>query len=148
GGQVHTRFAVTVGEGAKATFVERQAGEGDAFVSSVSHLQVEDDAEVLWLILQEQPEGANHLGRISLTMGKRAKVTLFVMNSGGKLVRQELRIVAEGEGSELRLRGVNLLAGDTHCDVTMVLDHAAPHTVSTETIRNVVTGRAEGAFQG
>src|SRR5690606_32859615 len=114
GGQVHTRFAVTVGEGAKATFVERQAGEGDAFVSSVSHLQVEDDAEVLWLILQEQPEGANHLGRISLTMGKRAKVTLFVMNSGGKLVRQELRIVAEGEGSELRLRGVNLLAGDTH----------------------------------
>src|SRR5690606_11265534 len=110
--------------------------------------QVEDDAEVLWLILQEQPEGANHLGRISLTMGKRAKVTLFVMNSGGKLVRQELRIVAEGEGSELRLRGVNMLAGDTHCDVTMVLDHAAPHTVSTETIRNVVTGRAEVAFQG
>jgi Fe-S cluster assembly protein SufD len=30
----------------------------------------------------------------------------------------------------------------------MVLDHAAPHTISTETIRNVVTGKAEGAFQG
>lgn len=148
GGQVHTRFAVTVGEGANATFVERQTGEGDAFVSSVSHLRVDDDAEVLWLILQEQPEGANHLGRINLTIGKRAKVTLFVMNAGGKLVRQELRIIAEGEDSKLRLRGVNLLAGETHCDVTMVLDHAAPHTVSTETIRNVVTGRAEGAFQG
>ena len=148
GGQVHTRFAVTVGEGANATFVERQTGEGDAFVSSVSHLRVDDDAEVLWLILQEQPEGANHLGRINLTIGKRAKVTLFVMNAGGKLVRQELRIIAEGEDSKLRLRGVNLLAGETHCDVTMVLDHAAPHTVSTETIRNVVTGRAEGVFQG
>ncbi len=46
------------------------------------------------------------------------------------------------------LRGVNLLAGDTHTDVTMVLDHAVPETTSTEIIRNVVTGRARGVFQG
>jgi len=148
GGQVHTRFAVRTGEGSKATIVERQTGEGGALVSSVSHLDVGDGAEILWLIVQEQPEGATHLGQINVKIGRNAKFTLFLMNAGGKLVRQELRIVAEGEGSKFRLRGVNLLSGDTHCDVTMVLDHAAPHTISTETIRNVVTGKAEGAFQG
>jgi len=148
GGQVHTRFAVRTGEGAKATIVERQLGHGDALVSSISHLDVGDGSEVLYLIVQEQPDEARHLGQINVKIGKDAKLTLFLMNTGGKLVRQELRIVAEGEGSEFRLRGVNLLAGDTHCDVTMVLDHAAPDTVSTETIRNVVTGKAEGAFQG
>jgi len=148
GGQVHTRFAIRTGEGAKATIVERQLGEGDALVSSISHLDVGDGSEVLYLIVQEQPDEARHLGQINVKIGKDAKLTLFLMNTGGKLVRQELRIVAEGEGSGFRLRGVNLLAGDTHCDVTMVLDHAAPDTVSTETIRNVVTGKAEGAFQG
>jgi|UniRef100_Q11HF2 Fe-S cluster assembly protein SufD len=148
GGQVHTRFAVRAGERAKATIVERQLGDGAALVSSVSHLDVGDGAEVVYLIIQEQPDDARHLGQIYVKIGKDAKLTLFVMNTGGKLVRQELRIIAEGEGSEFRLRGVNLLAGDTHCDVTMILDHAAPHTVSTETIRNVVTGKAEGAFQG
>jgi Fe-S cluster assembly protein SufD len=30
----------------------------------------------------------------------------------------------------------------------MTLDHAAPHTTSTEVVRNVVTGRARGVFQG
>ncbi|WEX07301.1 Fe-S cluster assembly protein SufD [Chelativorans sp. AA-79] len=148
GGQVHTRFAVRAGERAKATIVERQLGDGEALVSSVSHLDVGDGAEIFWLIIQEQPEDTRHLGQINVRIGKDAKLTLFIMNTGGKLVRQELRIVAEGEGSEFRLRGVNLLSGDTHCDVTMVLDHAAPATVSTETIRNVVTGKAEGAFQG
>ncbi|WP_309085441.1 Fe-S cluster assembly protein SufD [Chelativorans sp.] len=148
GGQVHTRFAVRAGEGAKATIVERQLGEGNALVSSVSHLEVGDGAEILWLILQEQPESAIHLGQMNVRIGRDAKLTLFVMNAGGKLVRQELRIVAAGEGAELRLRGVNLLSGGTHCDVTMMLDHAAPATTSTETIRNVVTGRAEGVFQG
>jgi Fe-S cluster assembly protein SufD len=148
GGQAHTRFSVRAGDGSRATIVERQLGDGDALVSSVSHLEVGDGAEVLWLIIQEQPDTASHLGQINVAIGKDAKLTLFVMNTGGKLVRQELRVVAAGEGSEFRLRGVNLLAGDTHCDVTMVLDHDAPHTTSTETIRNVVTGRAEGVFQG
>jgi Fe-S cluster assembly protein SufD len=70
------------------------------------------------------------------------------MNAGGKLVRQEINVAAKGEGSTFTLRGINLLAGDTHTDVTMVLDHAVPHTASTEVIRNVVTGKARGVFQG
>lgn len=148
GGQTHVRFPVRVGDGAKATIVERQTGSGNALTSSVSHLTVGDGAEIRWLILQEQPEGATHLGQFNATLGKDARLTLFVMNAGGKLVRQEIRVSADGEGAEFTLRGVNLLAGESHTDVTMMLEHAVPHTVSTEVIRNVVTGRAKGVFQG
>lgn len=149
GGQVHVRFPVTVGAGAKATIVERQAGSGAALVSSVSSLDVGDGAEVVWILVQEQPEAtATHLGQFVATLGKDAKLTLFIMNAGGKLVRQEIRVDAAGEGSDFQLRGVNLLGGETHCDVTMVLDHSAPHTTSVEVIRSVVTGQAHGVFQG
>ena len=148
GGQVHSRFAVKAGAGSKATIVERQTGSEEALVSSVSHLDVAEGAEVLWIVLQEQPDTVSHLAQFTATLGKDAKLTLFIMNAGGKLVRQEVRVTADGEGSSFRLRGVNLLAGETHCDVTMVLDHLAPDTFSTETIRNIVTGKAEGVFQG
>ncbi len=70
------------------------------------------------------------------------------MNAGGSLVRQEVRVATTGEGSDFQLRGINLLSGDTHTDVTMVLDHKVPHTGSRELIRNVVTGKARGVFQG
>ena len=53
-----------------------------------------------------------------------------------------------GEGADFQLRGINLLSGDGHTDVTMVLDHAATNTFSRELIRNVVTGKARGVFQG
>jgi Fe-S cluster assembly protein SufD len=148
GGQTHVRFPVRVGNGAKATIVERQTGSGAALVSSVSHLLVGDDAEIVWVIVQDQPETATHFGQFNAELGKNARLTLFVMNAGGKLVRQEIRVKAAGEGSTFTLRGVNLLSGDTHCDVTMQLDHTAPHTSSTEVIRNIVTGRAHGVFQG
>jgi Fe-S cluster assembly protein SufD len=148
GGQVHARFPVTVGAGAKATIIERQAGAGAGLVSSVSTLDLGEGAEIVWVIVQEQAEAATHLGQFVATLAKDAKLTLFIMNAGGKLVRQEVRVGAAEEGSDFQLRGVNLLGGDTHCDVTMVLDHSAPHTTSTEIVRNVVTGKAHGVFQG
>ena len=148
GGQSHVRVPVKVGNGAKATIVERQSGTGQALVSSISHLTLGDDAELTWLIVQDQPDGSTYFGQFNAELGKNSKLTLFVMNAGGKLVRQEINVTAAGEGAVFTLRGVNLLAGDTHTDVTMVLDHAVPETTSTEIIRNVVTGRARGVFQG
>jgi Fe-S cluster assembly protein SufD len=63
-------------------------------------------------------------------------------------VRQDLYIDVDGEHSELTLRGINLLGGDTHTDVTLVLGHNVENTNSTEIMRNVVFDKAKGVFQG
>lgn len=148
GGQTHTRFDVAVGKGAKVTFVERQTGKGAALISSVDSLKIGDGAEVRYVILVEQPDSVSHLGQFQAEIGEKANLSLFIMNVGGKLVRQEVRVTMPGEGGHFELRGVNLLAGTTHNDVTMVLDHSAPDTTSTELIRNIVTDKAHGVFQG
>jgi len=148
GGQVHVRVPVRVGDKVKATIVEQHVGDDAALVSSVGNLKIGDDSEVLYLIVQDQPDGATHFGQFNAWIGKNSKLTLFFMNSGGRLVRQEIRVAAKGEGADFQLRGINLLAGDAHTDVTMVLDHAVPNTGSRELVRNVVTGKARGVFQG
>lgn len=148
GGQSHVRMTVNAGAGSRAVILERQSGEGAGLVSTVSQLTVGDGADVTWLIIQEQPETAQHLAQFKAEIGADAKLTLFIMNAGGKLVRQEVHVKVSGEGSDFQLRGVNLLSGDSHTDVTMVLDHAVPHTGSVEVVRNVVTGKAHGVFQG
>ena len=150
GGQAHTRFPVTIGEGASGLFVERHAtaGDGDALVSSITDLRVGDGAEIVWVISQEQGLADTHFGQINVELGRNSRLTLFVANAGGHLVRQEIHVKAHGEHSELTIRGVNLLAGESHTDVTMTLDHLVPDCVSTETFRNIVFDRARGVFQG
>ncbi|MFK0382301.1 Fe-S cluster assembly protein SufD [Rhizobium sp. RM] len=149
-GQVHSRFPVRFGKGSKATIIERHLSvtDGAAFVSSVSDIVVDDGAEATWIILQQQGAADIHLGQLRIKLGAEAKLRLFIINAGGKLVRQELRIDVEGEGTDLTVRGVNLLGGETHTDVTMVLGHNVPNTTSTEIFRNVVFDRAKGIFQG
>ena len=150
GGQSHARFVVTVGAGASARLIERQQGNGSsaALVSSVSELTLKAGADVTWVIVQEQGVTDTHLGQINFRLEKDAKLRLFIVNAGGKLVRQEVHGVTVGEGSDFTFRVINLLGGESHTDVTMTLGHDVPETTSTEIVRNVVFDKASGVFQG
>ena len=149
-GQTHTRFPVTFGAGAKGTVIERHTavGETAALVTSISDIALGDGADITWVILQTQGAADTHLGQIRITLGADAQLRLYVVNAGGKLVRQEIHVVVAGEGTDLKLRGINLLGGETHNDVTFTVGHDVPNTTSTEVIRNVIFDRARGVFQG
>ena len=149
-GQAHTRFPVRFGTNTKATLIERHlAGGGQpALVTSLSDIALADGAEITWIIFQSQGADDTHLGQIRVSLGANARLRLYVINAGGKLVRQEIHVTVSGEGSDLTLRGINLLGGETHTDVTFTVDHNVAHTTSTEVIRNVVFDRARGVFQG
>lgn len=149
-GQAHTRFPVSFGANTKATVIERHLSTdaAESLISSVSDITVGEGAEITWIILQQQGAADTHLGQIRFDLAKDAKLHLFLINAGGKLVRQEIHGKTSGEGADFKLRGINLLGGESHTDVTFTLGHNVPHTTSTEIIRNVVFDRAKGVFQG
>ncbi|MCF3642981.1 Fe-S cluster assembly protein SufD [Rhizobium sp. TRM95111] len=149
-GQTHSRSQVSFGAKSAATVVERYetAGDRQGFVSAVTAVTLGDGADVTWIIFQGQGAEDTHLGQISIDLGADARLKLYVINAGGKLVRQEIHVAVVGEGAEFTLRGINLLGGDTHTDVTFTVGHDVPNTASTEVIRNVVFDRARGVFQG
>ncbi|MEO9459152.1 MAG: Fe-S cluster assembly protein SufD [Lentilitoribacter sp.] len=149
-GQSHTRLPVAFGENSNATFIERHiaADEDEVLTSSVSHLTVGKGAHARWVIVQGQNVQSTHLGQVNIDLAEDAKLELYVVNAGGQLVRQEIVAAVNGSGADLILRGVNLLGGNTHTDVTLKLGHNVPNTTSNETFRNVVFDKAKGVFQG
>jgi Fe-S cluster assembly protein SufD len=150
GGQAHNRFVAKFGAKAKAMIIERHLGDEDetGLSSSISSLDLADGAEVTWIILQGRGVDDQHLAQLTARLGADATLKVYVINAGGKLVRQELHVDVAGEGSHFDLRCVNLLAGDSHTDVTLTLGHSVPNTTSKEIVRNVVLNRARGVFQG
>ncbi len=144
------RHLVSIGKCAKATFIQRNAAplQSANQTNAVTRLDIGEGAEVLWFVVHEGGKDAVDLSQIRVSLATDAKLTLYIMNAGGKLVRQEVIVDVAGEGADFQLRGVNLLAGDSHTDITMVVDHRVPDTTSTQIIRNVVLDRAQGVFQG
>ncbi|MGB7431442.1 MAG: Fe-S cluster assembly protein SufD [Ahrensia sp.] len=149
GGQSHTRNGFVFGAGANAMIVDRHLGSADAVTATnVTRITLRDGAEVTWVRIQDQGNAATHLGQIEIELEANAKLTLFVVNFSGELVREEVHASVQGEGADLAFRSVNLIGDSSHVDVTLKLDHVTPNTTSTETVRNVINGAAQGVFQG
>ena len=148
-GQTHIRIPVQIGNNVKATIIERHQGGADGSLSSfVDQLIVGDNCDILWIIERELDDAATQLAQFKAKMGAKTRLTLFIMNTSGKLVRQEVHVDVEGEDSDFELRGLNLLADDSHTDITMVVNHLVENTRSVEIVRNVLKDKACGVFQG
>ena len=144
------RFAINAATNSKSTIVYRAVGLEDVqyLSSSVVDLNIADGATVTLTMSIEEGNLAQRLGRLNVSLGKDAVLNLFILNVGGKLVRQEVNFDVVGENSELNISGVNLIGGESHIDVTSRITHHVPNTVANETFRNVATGRGRGVFQG
>lgn len=145
-----SRNRVEMRNGSKATFIDRSIGADDVgyLTSQVTDLIVGEGAEVTWIIANTEGNAAQRLARLNVRLEADAKLVLFILNAGGRLVRQELDFVVCGEGAELTISGANLIGGDAHIDVTSAISHEVARTNATETFRNVATGRGSGVFQG
>ena len=53
-----------------------------------------------------------------------------------------------GQAAAAHLNAAQLLGGNQHADFTTVVTHDAPATISRQTVKNVLTGRSRGVFQG
>jgi Fe-S cluster assembly protein SufD len=145
-----SRHNVKVGAGASITLIERHLTTKSvaAVTNTVCDLELGDNSIVTWVIDQQMSDLATRFGQLNVKLGKQAKLTILSLNSGGKLVRQEIKVEVSGEGSELNISGVNLIGRGAHIDVTTKLDHVVPNTTSYEIFRNVVVGDGSGVFQG
>ena len=145
-----TRYSIKAEDNSTSTFIERFMGRSkDAHLSSsVVSLDIGKDATLNYLVVQQTGLGAEHLGHVAVKLAENAKLNLFILNAGGKLVRQEVKVDVAGEGAHVDIKGVNLVGDDAHIDVTTVLDHNVPNTTANELFRNVVAGNGHGIFQG
>jgi len=112
------RFAIHAGAKSNSTIVYRAVGLEDVqyLSSSVVDLDIGDGATVTLTMSIEEGNLAQRLGRLNVSLGKEAVLNLFILNVGGKLVRQEVNFDVVGENSELNISGVNLIGGEAHIE--------------------------------
>ncbi|WP_336279288.1 Fe-S cluster assembly protein SufD [Bartonella sp. CB175] len=149
GGQSHTFSEIKIGQNSQATIIEREIGnDKDTFVSSIFSLDVADRSDVTWILIRDRGINSTQFSRLHATLGENAKLSLYIINIGSQLNRQEIDVELQKEESNFQLRTINLLFGKTHSDLTMTVRHIAEGSTSTEIVRNVITDEAHGVFQG
>ncbi|WP_068083176.1 Fe-S cluster assembly protein SufD [Polycladidibacter stylochi] len=148
-GASFSRIDLVVEAGADVLVLESYQGDSGAYLrNTLTTLEVGDNAKLTWVKLQEEAESATHLASASANLGKGAELSQFLFDAGSGLSRSQFAVAFNGEGSNAALRGVSLLKGDSHADITLSVDHKVPECDSREYFKAIVDDKARSVFQG
>ncbi|MDE2198302.1 MAG: Fe-S cluster assembly protein SufD [Rhodospirillales bacterium] len=144
----HPRHSLRIGAGASLTLVQLAIGEGVYLHNEASTIRVEEGAALAHLRIQDEAAGAFHTSTVRAEIAAGGTYDSFALTLGARLARMDVHARLAGERAIAHLNAAQLLGGAQHADFTTVVAHDAPHTASRQTVKNVLTGRARGVFQG
>jgi Fe-S cluster assembly protein SufD len=147
---VFTRSLVTIDDGARVMLIESHEGPaaGDYQVNDALELFAGDGAHVDHVKVIGEGSDALHVSTLATAIGAHARFNTFSFISGGAVVRNQLFLRLDGEGTVAGIRGASLLKDRQHVDTTLFADHIARDCQSREMFKSVLDDEAHGVFQG
>jgi Fe-S cluster assembly protein SufD len=145
---VFTRSLVVVEKGARLMLVESHECAAEYQVNAALELAIGDDAHVDHIKVFAGDRSVTCVSSLMAAVGAHARFNDFSFIDGGAVVRNQLLMRFDGEGSVANIRGASLLTDSQHADTTLVADHKAPGCQSREVFKTVLDGKSRGVFQG
>ena len=144
------RSLMIVEQGARVMLVESHEGPAgsDYQVNAALELFVADKAHVDHVKIIGEGAEALHVSTLAAAIGAKARFNSFTFTIGGAVVRNQLFLKFDGEGTVANIRGATLLKGRQHADTTLVANHIARGCQSREVFKSVLDDEAHGVFQG
>ncbi len=144
------RNLVVAEAGSTATIVEDHLGQRDRiyFANGATEIFLEAGAALRHYKIQDESLGAFHLHGTYARLDRDASYESFVLSLGGRISRNEIRVVLDGPGVECQLNGAYAARGGQHVDHTTAVDHAKPRTTSRQLYKGVLDDTARAVFQG
>jgi Fe-S cluster assembly protein SufD len=146
----HPRNLVVGESGSAARVVETWVSAGGRVYlnNTATEVVLEDNARVDHYKVQEEGFDGFHVATLQVHQGRDSRFATHAVSFGGRLVRNDVNAVLDGEGAECLLSGLYMGDGRQHVDFHVTVDHAQPHCTSRELYKGILGGRARGVFNG
>jgi Fe-S cluster assembly protein SufD len=146
----HPRTLIVAGDRAEARIVETYASASDQkhFSNAVTELVAGEGSVIDHYKIGEESDATFHIASMHIHATRSSNVTTHAFTLGGRLVRNDILAVLDGEGAECTLNGLYFADGERHVDTHTTIDHAKPHCPSHEVYKGILAGRARAVFNG
>jgi Fe-S cluster assembly protein SufD len=145
---VFPHVVVVLGEGARATVIERHVGDGDPFVCGIVEVHAGAGAELDYAIVQQAGEAARVMFSRGARCDRDAQVRWHLAELGGALTRTVLGVRLDAPGGRAEASALFFNTGTQHVDLLSGVDHTVGPTTSDTVVRSAATDRGQGRYVG
>jgi Fe-S cluster assembly protein SufD len=147
---IYPRCMVVMESSSRATVVEDYVGldDGIYFSNAVTEVVLKEHAQLQHVRVQREEKNAFHVGHCSVESGRDSVYAAISVALGARLSRHTLHVTQQGEGAEMHLDGLALIAGRQIADTHTRIDHAVPRGKSVQLHKCIADGSAHAIFSG
>ena len=117
-------------------------------MNAVTELFVKNNAVIDHYRIQQESQKAFHISTQQFQIDQSATASSHSISLGGRLVRNNVNAILNGEDAEVTLNGLSLTMNGQHVDNHTSIDHAKPHCRSFELYKSILNDRSRGVFNG
>jgi Fe-S cluster assembly protein SufD len=145
-----TRNLFIVGKNSEVTVLEKfdSVGAESQFTNIVTEAIVNENAGLNFYSIQNDKGKHFQYNLKEIQQTNSSRLNTFTFTLDGKLVRNNLHLVLDGENIESHMYGLYLLSGDTLADNHTVADHKKPNSFSNELYKGIMDDTSKGVFNG
>jgi Fe-S cluster assembly protein SufD len=144
------RWSLKIGTGSTCTLIEHTSTKpGTAYFNNKqTRLEVKDNARLDYVAIQHGGREEVQVNNTTIWLSTAAQVLCYTCTLSGKLVRNNLTLVLDGEGIDAHLHGLYLVSGSSVFDNHTVVDHRKPNSFSNQLYKGVMDEQGKAVFNG
>lgn len=116
--------------------------------NSVTEIFVGENANLDYYTLQNQHNNATSLNSVFIQQERDSNVTTHTSSLHGGLIRNNLKIILNGENATANMFGMAFIDHKQHVDNFTQVIHAKPRCQSNQVYKNVLDHESTGVFSG
>jgi Fe-S cluster assembly protein SufD len=146
----HPRNLIVFEAGSQARIVEAYIGLGDqpTLTNVVTEVVGGAGSVIDHYRLQNESSSGYLIAALEANVGRDCSFTAHSVTLNGALIRNDIHVLLNGEGSECVLNGLYLPADKQHVDNHTEIEHAKPRATSQELYKGILSGAAHAVFNG
>jgi Fe-S cluster assembly protein SufD len=147
---INTRILAVIESGSTLSVVEKSdsIGSNSVFHNFAEEWVVKEKAHLEYCKIQNDSGKICQVSNTVIYQADSSLLNTFTLTLNGQLIRNNLKILIDGEQCESHFYGLYLLNGNTLADNHTVVDHKKPNSFSNEMYKGIMDGNSKGVFNG
>jgi len=144
------RNLIIAGDGSKVKLIvcDHTLDTKKHLFNSVTEAVAGENASVDYYTVQNQHNNSTSINSVYFRQNKNSTLRTNTATLHGGLIRNNLKVVLNGENARAHLFGMAFTDRKQHVDNFTQIIHAKPHCESNQLYKNVLDGESTGAFSG
>lgn len=146
----NTRNLLIVEDGAKVEIIESHHNFDDSFslTNSVTEIYTGKNAKADWHKLQNDSDKSYLIDHTFVKQERDSQATVNTFSFGGKLVRNNLDFIQNGENIHSFMNGISIISGEQLVDHHTAVHHNQPNCESYQNYKGIFKDQSHGVFNG